>query len=824
MVLESSESVILPLHSNTLKDYSNLPAGRTKANSSTELDSNRTGLVALTDEANHVRCGESNKLPYSKKDTETIRRVVLKIQYDAALLVTECRMHPASFTNLRITNGNVIKLYIDDVASPTAYMQAFLSTSVSRGRVVVSEDLSLSTSLALNLPVSIASAYEKSSLPVSISWPTITDIYIQLRVIDQDTNVDDGYIFSSTSLSTQWRALFRKSFQNRLVFKGMRALLRRFFHTVHVEVYQVLAVVNEEAEGSEQVPFGALTNATQIEVMGSAEDPSDNLGTSGVSTEAVHCSSASLTLPQCSGDSHVLVVGESGTGKTYIIEDLAAVDRDCHHRHVFFLSPEELAQGSDSEIRTATALREAFRMAKLSPPATVVIDDLDTLCGGGSQGSSTPSFHSSTIGSEWSMKLFTRVLCEELRQLHVGSGSPSVRVLASVRTLTGLNASLLTPTRFAPENIIRLNPPTDVGEKYDVLLGCVCRRLSKRWEEGRTAALEAALREVAKNAHGFNQRDLSRVIDFAMMESFKRQGQTLFEVKDLHKAVKTVRPSALSGLELSIPEVTWSDIGGSEEAKKTLQDAVEWCLGKQSWLFSQFNLTPPKGVLLYGPPGCSKTMLAKALANESCMNFISVKGPEVFSKWVGDSEKAVRNIFARARAAAPCVVFIDELDGMCGHRGQGGVSDRVISQFLTELDGLPASFDEKHALVFVAATNRPDSIDAAVLRPGRIDRLVHVGLPTYAEREAIVRIQFKPLPVAPDLGPAYIAERTEGYTGAEIVAIVNEAAFTAISKDLNAAYVSLEDVDTALKKVKPRIDTKDAEWYKNWSHGRSSFF
>ncbi|CCW61587.1 unnamed protein product [Phytomonas sp. EM1] len=821
MPLDSGPGVDPSLGSNNMKGSSNSADNNIQSKGCGQHDGKRRGFVAPATEVSLERHSVPNNLHSLKEDAEVVSSVVLKIQYDAALLVTECRLHPASFAILGLTSGSVIKMSVDGMSSPIAYMQAFLSTSVSRGRALVSEDLSLSTCLPLNASVSITSAYEKTCLSAYVSWPSITNLLIKLRVSEQNNDIGSRQSFSSVSLSTQWRSLFRRNFQNRFVFKGMCASLRHFFHTVHVEVCEVLVAMNEEAEASEQVPFGVLTNATRIEIMGLLEDPPDDVGAPEASATAADSHSAPCTLPHFSADSHVLVVGESGTGKTYTIEELAAADRDSHRRHVFFISPEELAQGLDSEIRTATALREEFQMARLSSPATIVIDDLDTLCGGGSQGSSSSTLQSSVVGSEWAMKLFTRVLCEELRQLHdlSGGGSPPVRVLASVRSLTGLSPSLLTRTRFAPESIITLHPPADAGERYDVLLSCVRRRLSKRWGEAEATAFEAAFREVAKNAHGFNQRDLSRVIDFAMMESFKRRGTTLFEVEDLYKAAKTVRPSALGGFELSIPEVTWDDIGGSEEAKKTLRDVVEWCLGKQSWIFSQFNLTPPKGVLLYGPPGCSKTMLAKALANESRMNFISVKGPEVFSKWVGDSEKAVRDIFTRARAAAPCVVFIDELDGMCGHRGQGGVSDRVISQFLTELDGLPSSFNEKkHALVFVAATNRPDSIDTAVLRPGRIDRRVHVGLPSYAEREAIVRIQFKPLPVAPDLDLAYIAQRTEGYTGAEIVAVVNEAAFTAISNDLNAAYVSTDDVDAALRKVKPRVDPKDAEWYKNWPH------
>ncbi|RNC31248.1 putative Transitional endoplasmic reticulum ATPase, partial [Trypanosoma cruzi] len=331
---------------------------------------------------------------------------------------------------------------------------------------------------------------------------------------------------------------------------------------------------------------------------------------------------------------------------------------------------------------------------------------------------------------------------------------------------------------------VTLLTPGSAEERYVCLKTCLKER------DALDSVSEETLLTVSQEAHGFTQCDLARLVEVAMVENFKMTGNVAVSDEALLAAAKLVRPSALKQFEVSVPNVTWNDIGGSEDAKKTLQDCVAWCLGKQQWIFRKFKLSPPQGVLLYGPPGCSKTMLAKALANESKMNFISVKGPEVFSKWVGDSEKAVRDIFTRARAVAPCVIFIDELDGMCAHRGSGGVSDRVISQFLTELDGLPAALNEKSdALVFVAATNRPDNIDTAVLRPGRIDRKVYVGLPDVSERRAIVSIHFARIPVATDLDADYVANRTEGYSGAEVVAVVKEAAFLRVTMDAKAAHI-----------------------------------
>lgn len=337
---------------------------------------------------------------------------------------------------------------------------------------------------------------------------------------------------------------------------------------------------------------------------------------------------------------------------------------------------------------------------------------------------------------------------------------------------------------------------------------------------------------VSDVTHGYTPADLSTVVATASANAFLRcQETSAINTEDILNAVRTVRPSAMKALEIQIPKVTWSDIGGSDEAKEALQSCVAWSLGKERSLFDALGVKPPRGVLLYGPPGCSKTMLAKALAHESGLSFISVKGPEVFSKWVGDSEKAVRDLFARARAVAPCVVFVDELDGMCGKRGAGGVSDRVISQFLTELDGLPSmstsNNNKKNTqqqkkkkstdIVFVAATNRPDNIDAAVLRPGRIDRKVHVGLPKRAERLAIATIGMRGLPISDDVSFDAIAEQTEGYSGAEVIAVCKEAAFQAIGESMAADFVTKQHVDEALKRVKPRLNKEEVEWYVQWA-------
>ena len=263
----------------------------------------------------------------------------------------------------------------------------------------------------------------------------------------------------------------------------------------------------------------------------------------------------------------------------------------------------------------------------------------------------------------------------------------------------------------------------------------------------------------------------------------------------------------------------WDDIGGLEDAKQELREVVEWPM-KYRKLFAHMNVKIPKGILLYGPPGTGKTLLAKAVATESEANFISVKGPEFLSKWVGESEKAVREVFRKARQAAPCVVFIDEIDAVAPMRGRDlgtHVTERVVSQILTEMDGL----EELHNVTVIAATNRPDILDPALLRPGRFDRLIYVPVPDLKAREEIFKIHLRGRPLAEDVSIEKLAEMTEGYTGADIEAVCNEATMLAVREYIMSgkdpenpenAKISMKHFEEALKKVKP-LSKEEREMY-----------
>ncbi|KAL5732649.1 hypothetical protein ACOSP7_032004 [Xanthoceras sorbifolium] len=282
--------------------------------------------------------------------------------------------------------------------------------------------------------------------------------------------------------------------------------------------------------------------------------------------------------------------------------------------------------------------------------------------------------------------------------------------------------------------------------------------------------------------------------------------------EDLEKARMKVRPSAMREVILEVPKVKWEDVGGQKEVKTQLMEAVEWPQKHQE-AFKRIGTRPPTGILMFGPPGCSKTLMARAVASEAGLNFLAVKGPELFSKWVGESEKAVRTLFAKARANAPSIIFFDEIDGLAVIRGKESdgvsVSDRVMSQLLVELDGL----HQRVNVTVIAATNRPDKIDPALLRPGRFDRLLYVGPPNETDREQIFRIHLRKIPCNSDVSTRDLACLTEGCTGADISLICREAAISALEENLDSSEITMQHLRTASRQVQP----SDIQSYKELS-------
>jgi transitional endoplasmic reticulum ATPase len=315
-------------------------------------------------------------------------------------------------------------------------------------------------------------------------------------------------------------------------------------------------------------------------------------------------------------------------------------------------------------------------------------------------------------------------------------------------------------------------------------------------------------------------KSLRRYIPEINLEEERIPPETLekmvVKMDDFLSAYREITPTAMREVYVEIPQVKWDEVGGLRQVKQELMESVEWPLKKPE-IFKKMGIKPPRGILLYGPPGCGKTLLARAVATESEANFISIKGPEIFSKWVGESEKAIREIFRKGRTAAPAIIFFDELDAIVPRRGQGyadsGASERVISQLLTEIDGI----ESLQNVLVIAATNRPDMLDPAVMRPGRFDRLIYVPSPDLESLKEIFTIHTRSMPLSRDVVLEEVARKAQGYSGADIEAIVREAAMNALREDIESTEVSRRDFDVAMERVGPSVTPDDDAWYQKFS-------
>ncbi len=614
----------------------------------------------------------------------------------------------------------------------------------------------------------------------------------------------------SSALLAFERAVPRDSGVASLVFAGMALATTVGARKVRL---RVAALRTSDAAGVQSADARALfVRSTTVRVASGASRD-----------EAAVIPEAGARRPEGSRSEHcvvsLLVTGDAGIGKSWRLRRIA--DATGGTRAVRWVACAGLASLS---ARERVAFLRAIAVDGTASLEALVFDDVDML-----------------LSDDASVAAFTAML----REVHMErdaarhrdgatASAPPLVLACSAARAESLPQSVLGSADWRVE---RMQAPASDAARAEILTSMLQRttRPTRGDDtcETESAAAEldeavaAATREVASTCHGFHPLDMRVLVDIAWSLACAEPAAGAIAAKHLRQARRHVQPAALRSLNAAPPPpLKWSDIGGSDEAKNELQQCLAFASASARQAFARFGVAPPRGVLLYGPPGCSKTMLAKAVASEGGMNFISVKGPEVFSKWVGDSEKAVRDIFERARAAAPCVVFIDELDGMCGKRGGGGVGDRVIAQLLVELDGRPsaaASSATSDGIVFVAATNRPDCIDEAVLRPGRIDRRVFVGLPALADRAAIAAIALRRIPLQPGLDiNALVASRTEGYTGAEVVAVCKRAAENAVHEAADIDAVEQRHFDAALLQVKPRTTAAEIAAYRSWGNNAKS--
>ncbi|WP_048061379.1 CDC48 family AAA ATPase [Hyperthermus butylicus] len=498
----------------------------------------------------------------------------------------------------------------------------------------------------------------------------------------------------------------------------------------------------------------------------------------------------------------ILLYGPPGVGKTLLAKALA---NEIGAYFIAINGPEIMSKYyGESEQR----LREIFEEAEKNAPSIIFIDEIDAIA---------------PRREEVTGEVEKRVVAQLLTLMDGLKERGRVIVIGATNRPDAIDPALRRPGRFDRE--IEIRPPDKRARKE--ILQVHVRNMP--------LADDVDLDKIAEMTHGYTGADLAALAKEAAMNALRRfiksgridlnkpiPAEVLRELKvtmaDFLEAMRHVQPSLIREIYIEVPEVHWDDIGGLDDVKQQLREAIEWPLTHPE-LFEQMGVRPPKGILLFGPPGTGKTLLAKAAATESGANFIAVRGPEILSKWVGESEKAIRQIFRRARQVAPAIIFFDEIDAIAPARGMrydtSGVTDRIVNQLLTEMDGIEPLTN----VVVIAATNRPDILDPALLRPGRFDRLIYVPPPDKKSRLEILRIHTRRMPLAEDVDLELIAEKTEGYTGADLEAVCREAAMIALRETFKktgkpqAVLVRMEHFEKALQAIPPSLTPEDIRRY-----------
>ena len=489
----------------------------------------------------------------------------------------------------------------------------------------------------------------------------------------------------------------------------------------------------------------------------------------------------------------VLLYGPPGTGKTLLAK---AVAGETNAHFISLSGPEIMGKHyGESEER----IREIFTQAEENSPSIIFIDEIDSIA---------------PKRDEVSGELEKRIVSQLLTLMDGMKSRGKVVVIAATNRPDSIDPALRRPGRFDRE--VEIGIPDDEG-RFDIL---------SIHTRGMPIDKKVNLKQISKTTHGFVGADLEVLSKEAAMRSLRRilpeidldedkiSSEILQKIEitsdDFREALKEVRPSALREVQVQIPDVSWDDVGGLDELKDELREAVEWPI-KHKEAYDYVNVETPKGVLLHGPPGTGKTLIAKALAKMTESNFISIKGPELLSKWVGESEKGVREIFRKARQAAPCIIFLDEIDSLVPRRSSGNsdshVTENIVSQILTEIDGL----EELHNVLIIGATNRLDIVDEALLRPGRFDRIIEVGNPDSKGRKHIFEIHTKKKPLESNVDIKKLVEITDGFSGAEIASITNRAALVALkryvsgkSQNIKEIKITQQDLIDAADKIRPQ--------------------
>ncbi|MHA1285137.1 MAG: CDC48 family AAA ATPase, partial [Promethearchaeota archaeon] len=491
----------------------------------------------------------------------------------------------------------------------------------------------------------------------------------------------------------------------------------------------------------------------------------------------------------------VLFYGPSGTGKTLMAK---AVSQESNAYFISINGPEIMSKFyGASEGR----LREIFREAEENAPSIIFIDEIDSIA---------------PKRTETTGEVERRVVSQLLSLLDGLSGRGEVIVIGATNRLNSLDQALRRPGRFDRE--IEFGVPNVKGRK----------EIFQIHTRGMPLEDDVDLDKYAEITHGFVGADIMAVCREAAMFSLRRilpkinldepiPSEIIQELtiknEDFIQAINMIEPSAMREVMIDIPDISWDEVGGLEDIKQELKEAVEWPI-KYPKLFERAGIRPLNGILLFGPPGCGKTLLAKAIATESECNFITIKGPEIFSKWVGESEKAIREVFRKARQAAPSIIYFDEIDAISSSRGltAGGspVYDSIVNQILVEMDGI----ENRKGIIVIASTNRPDMVDPALLRSGRFDRLIYVKAPDYEARLKILKVHTKDMPLDDDVSLEEIARKTEGYSGADLENLCREAGMNAIREKLEKfEKVKNKHFELALQKIKSTLPAEIIKHY-----------
>ena len=494
----------------------------------------------------------------------------------------------------------------------------------------------------------------------------------------------------------------------------------------------------------------------------------------------------------------IFLYGPPGCGKTLVAK---AVASESDANFYVISGPEIMSKFyGESEAR----LREIFQKAQEMVPSIIFIDEMDSIA---------------PKREEVTGEVERRVVAQLLSLMDGMGARGNIIVIGATNRPNAIDPALRRPGRFDRE--IEIGVP-DKMSRHEIL------QIHTR---AMPLTSDVDLHRLSDISHGYTGADISALCREAAMKALRRYlpevnleeeriPSAILEkmevnLDDFMNAYREVTPTAMREVYIEVPSVHWADVGGLTDVKQELQEAVEWPLKKPE-AFTRVGIRPPKGILLFGPPGCGKTMMARAVATESEANFISIKGPELFSKWVGESEKAIREVFRKGRTAAPSIVFFDELDSVAPRRGMGlgdsGASEHVISQLLTEMDGIESLVN----VVVIGASNRPDIIDPAILRPGRFDKLIYVPAPDHASRLQILKIHTRDMPLDQGVDLDQITRQAAGYSGADLEAVCREAGLISLRRDIETKSVTMEDFRDALERVKPSVTPDMENWYQGF--------